>query len=362
MPDKGSSWEHLVRLHTLVRFLVERGENGAALEEIRARVYPDEELKTEAFRKKFGRDRDALQKIYSPDGDDADGGDVVVEEKNGRYFLKSSYGFMLPMKVNDGEVQALITGARLAGHFVKPLGPSAESLWNKLKKQFSASSMLKGDRLSQAISFAMPVSEVDSGGHEAFQKVVQAIDGRKVLKVREYEDHDGKKAAYTISPYALYFKYHAWYLMGMCPERAPSPDSLLPAVFRLNRMRLVEILPDARFIPCPYSPEELRENIELDFHPANPGRMYHVKLRVTGSFARPVLETEWFRGEKKVKEVMPGGDFCVSYEVKLKGLERITLWIMRALDSIEVLEPRELKDEIDRRVAVYLKRTKERKS
>ena len=40
----------------------------------------------------------------------------------------------------------------------------------------------------------------------------------------------------------------------------------------------------------------------------------------------------------------------------LKGLESITLWIMRALDCIEVLEPRKLADEIDRRVGAYLER------
>ena len=48
------------------------------------------------------------------------------------------------------------------------------------------------------------------------------------------------------------------------------------------------------------------------------------------------------------------GSKSVLYEVELMGLEAITLWIMRALDCVEVLEPRKLADEVDRRVGAYL--------
>ena len=138
------------------------------------------------------------------------------------------------------------------------------------------------------------------------------------------------------------------------PEKSEAPL----AVFRLNRIKAVEVLPSDNFIDCPYSPEELRKNIELDFDQYNPDKEYLIKLRITGSFAGPVMETEWYSEEKKEWERGPNGEFLKSvyYEVKLKGLERITLWIMRALDCIEVLEPLELKDDIDRRVNEYMKR------
>ena len=67
------------------------------------------------------------------------------------------------------------------------------------------------------------------------------------------------------------------------------------------------------------------------------------------------METEWFPGEKKT--LSPDGESLI-YEVKLKGLEAVTLWIMRALDCVEVLKPAELRKEIDRRVNEYINRRK----
>ena len=304
MPNKGSTWQHFARLFSLFHSLAECGSNGATLEEIRAKVYPEENTESKAFHKKFLRDREALRELYEKlydskdesEPQDADNSGLEIYKKSNRYYMQSDYVLMSPMKIGDEELQVLVTGIKLAEHFVKPLQTSTKSLWGKLKKQFRTSVMAKGERLGQAISFAVTVSDMD-GGHGAFQKVVRAIDEKKVLKVGQYEDHEGKKAAYTISPYALYFKYHAWYLMGSSSEKSVAQ----PTVFRLNRMLMVEVQENGNFIECPYPPEKLRENIELDFHPANPDKEYNVRLRITGSFARAVLETVWFNGEKKTQ-------------------------------------------------------------
>ena len=216
--------------------------------------------------------------------------------------------------------------------------------------------MEKADRLSDAVALSIPVSDLDEG-QEVFQKVVRAIDEKKVLHIREYEDMKGVKAPRLVSPYALYFKYHAWYLLGASPTITDQTPAGIPAPFRLSRMNLVEVLEDGDFIDCPYSSEALQENIALDFHPSNPDKNYHIKLRITDSFAKASMQTTWFRGEKKKTEK----DGSVSYEVTLKGLEAITLWIMRGLDCIEVLEPQELVDKIDNRVKKYTDRKKKTK-
>ena len=136
--------------------------------------------------------------------------------------------------------------------------------------------------------------------------------------------------------------------MGLSHDAA---TKLLP--FRLGRMRLVEHLNDVDFIPIAESIKDLRRKIALDFFPANTEASHLVRLRITGKVARSCMETEWFPGEKKTWEEKSKS---VLYEVELIGLEAITLWIMRALDCVEVLEPKELADEIDRRVGAYLER------
>jgi predicted DNA-binding transcriptional regulator YafY len=407
MPNKGkgNAGEQISRLFALVRFLAECGERGAGLNEILDEIYyrtytknsedlegledledledteipkdtkgkdvkeesessEDRALRREfdSARKKFSRDRLSLKNLYnfvdSDDNDIAEAGeedgviDIVKTGEKGedgkfyyRYRLKSEHNFMLPMRLDELQLQALITGIKLAGYFIQPLEPAAGELWDKLKTRFPEAVMNKGERLGHAIALSMPVSKL-SQDIEIFKKAVNAIDEKKVLKVGQYTDREGKIQSCTISPYALYFKYDAWYLMGRDRNIEQTPT-----VFRLNRMNVVEVLPNGEFIDCPWEPEELRANIELDFHPTNSEKKYDVKLRIVGFFARAVMETEWFKGEKKKRN----GDY-VDYEVTLKGLERITLWIMRSLNCIEVLEPKELKDEVNRRVDAYLAR------
>jgi predicted DNA-binding transcriptional regulator YafY len=319
MSGKGSCDGQFLRVFSLARFLAEQGKNGATLQKIHEAVYGDDDFKSGAFRKKFLRDRTTLKEIYIDVDNDSSEPDMTVVKNKGRYCIKGAHSFLMPMKIKDEEVLALVTGVKLAGHFVKPLDSSADSLWEKLKNQLPADSMRKGERLGDAISLAMPVSDMKKGD-EIFQKVVQAIDEKKVLKVRQYENAAGEKISCNISPCALYFKYHAWYLLGR-------------------------------------SPEELRDHIERDWHATNRRKDYKIKLRITGPQALDVIETEFFRGEKK--ELDPKGKRGeVLYEVTLQGLERITLWIMRSLECFEIIGPKELRDEIDRRVNKYLEHRK----
>lgn len=358
---KVSVSETLTRMHRLVKFLAEREEKGARLEEILHDVYADyAENKNETRKKMFQRDRANIMAIYSDScnfhndreiSDDEDDVKIEYNKKRDRYFLKTKFPFMLTMRLTEAQAQAMVVGTKLAGHFITPIKESANSTWLQLKKKLAPHIIEKADRLGNAIALSLPISNLDKG-QELFQKAVRAIDEKKVLHIREYEDMKGFKAPRFVSPYALYFKYHAWYLLGASPTITDQTPPGIPAPFRLNRMNLVEVMGDGDFIDCPYSPEELQENIALDFHPSNPDKNYHIKLRITDSFAKASMQTTWFRDEKKKTEK----DGSVSYEVTLKGLEAITLWIMRGLDCIEVLEPQELVDEIDRRVKKYTDR------
>ena len=353
------AWSTLKRLHRLVALLAEHGESGVSFEDIRTEIYP-EDVSSASLRRKFNRDRKNLRKLFGEvleeeEIDERDHEETVTIKKNseGRYVMKSRFNFMMPMKLDEKQLLALVAGVRLTQHFVNVLRNPSEEVWGKLKRQIPANFLDKSDRLSEAITANIPISRI-KGDDEIFQKVLDAIEGKKVLKVGQYTNGEGKTRTCTLSPYVLYLKHHAWYVMGLSHD---APIKLLP--FRLGRMRLVEHLNDVDFIPIAESMKDLRRRIALDFYPADTELSYFVRLRITGSFARPCMETEWFPGEKKSWEE---GGKSVLYEVELMGLEAITLWIMRALDCVEVLEPKKLADEIDRRVGAYLERRNKRRT
>ena len=358
------TWSSLKRLHRLVAVLVEGGERGVSFKRIHDEVYPDFD-DGPSLRRKFNRDRNSLRKLY---GDMLEDDEIIEEDREeiicvkcikkkirnskddeDRYVMESRFNFMMPMGLDEKQLLALVAGVSMAGHFLPPFSQASKEVMDMLRKRVLKNALEKSKKIADSMASTVPISQKVSG--EDFMKVIDAIEKKRVLKIGQYTERDGRLSTCTLSPYLLYHKFHSWYVMGDSPDKK-NPDQ--PA-FRLDRMKAVEILDEDQ--PHPLSDEELetlKTNIALDFNPAKPDEEYRVKLKITGSFAQPSMETEWFPGETKRWEKDDDGNKSVRYEVTLKGLEAITLWIMRALDCIEVLEPRKLTDEIDRRVGAYL--------
>jgi len=351
------AWSTLKRLHRLVAILADGGERGVSFKTIREEVYDNSE-DSPSLRRKFTRDRDSLRKLYGDilkddEIDESDREETVTIKKTseGLYVMESRFNFMMPMGLDEKQLLVLVAGVSMAGHFLPAFSQASRDVMDRLRKRVLKNALEKSKKIADSMASTVPISQKVSG--EDFMKVIDAIDKKRVLKIGQYTERDGRLSTCTLSPYILYHKFHSWYVMGDAPGKK-NPDQ--PA-FRLDRMKAVEILDEDQ--PHPLSEEDLetlKKNIALDFNPAKPGEEYRVKLRITGSFAQPCMETEWFPGETKRWEKDGDGNKSVRYEVTLKGLEAITLWIMRALDCIEVLEPRKLADEIDRRVGAYLER------
>ncbi len=76
-----------------------------------------------------------------------------------------------------------------------------------------------------------------------------------------------------------------------------------------------------------------------------------MKLRIHPPFTHSLRQKEWFPGQKITNDESVPGAFL--YEVILKGLDDVTRWIMRALDSFEILEPEELKEKVREKIETF---------
>lgn len=346
----------LKRLHRLVEFLLDKSKYGAAFEEIAEEIYdyyPDCDRQLSSVRRMFNRDLRSLMELYDDEEPyvDEDGNvdeeSVVIEKKRvdskDRYFIKNGFHFIMPMKLTQDQATALAFGLRVTEEMVGPFASLSGALWEKLKHQFPKDFIDGNNKLIDSIVSVIPVGSPASTSKReyAMRKIADAIQRGKAVKI-SYTHGDGTNSSYKFSPYVLSLKYHSWYVVG-------ETDSEQRTV-RLDRINSVEVLDEDQ--PHPRDGDDLKRlkrAIRLDVVPSLPYALYHVKLRITGSFVQPCMETRWFPNEKKTKQ----DDGSLLYEVNLKGLEWITLWIMRALDCMEVLEPAELRDEIDRRVDAY---------
>jgi len=198
--------------------------------------------------------------------------------------------------------------------------------------------------LAKATTVALPVSRIDK---DVFQKVAKAIFDKQVLKVTQYKSYEGEEKNLHISPWFVYFKHHSWYLWGKAEEfNASGP-------FRISRMRLIQpVSSNLKKYEAPPEGFNMRHFVYSDHVPGQAEKTYKVRLRIHPPFASPAMETEWFPGQR-TKWEDPREKKVALYELETNGLDDITRWIMRALDSFEVLEPEELKEKIRNKIEQY---------
>jgi predicted DNA-binding transcriptional regulator YafY len=275
--------------------------------------------------------------------------EIAYDQKKRRYFLKGALFFMFPLRLNKEEAYIISSGIKLCKHFIREYSSAADKLSKELRRSIPGQVMDAGESLSDSLTMLMPVSKTGFRNPDALKIVLNAINNKRSLKLNDYEQRNGEKITDTVTPYFLYFRYHSWYVWAASKNGS---DEGRP--FRLSRMSAIETLEEGvGYVGVEEGTRaEMIRDLELDYHPAYGGGDVLVKLHISGSFVRPAVQTEWFKGQ----EVKIQDDGSIIYSVKLKGLEAITLWIMRALDCIDVLAPEELRDEIDRRVNAYIAR------
>jgi predicted DNA-binding transcriptional regulator YafY len=247
------------------------------------------------------------------------------------------------LKLTEEDAQALAAGMKLSGHFLPIFGDSAERVWVQVKQSIADKSLQKkGEMLANATTVALPVSKIDK---DIFQKVSSAIFDKQVLKVTQYKNYNGEEKSFHISPWFIFFKHHSWYLWGKAEELEN------PGPFRISRMRLIQPVSTRRF-EVPPENLDMKDIVYQDYLPGKKEQKYSVRLRIFPPFANPAMETEWFPGQQ-IKWENPKERKIAIYEVETNGLEDISRWIMRALDSFEVLEPQELKEKIQNKIEIY---------
>ena len=345
------AFSKLTRLLRLVEYIaVNQKDGGVPWEKIKAEIYGNEYATDESLLRKFRRDIKDIADIYADDL--LDNGEIPVEaavitkNKYGKYIIQNGLNLMLPTKLNEDEALALMSSVCLVPEFVSAFENASNKLWLRLKNQMSNEVLEKCEILTKAIVSAIPIAK--STNDEIFKLILDALHEKKYIEISEYQKvwpDDPEKCKFA--PQIIYLKYHSWYVLGAINDKTK--------ILRLDRIKSASLSHEEQeFLP---SIEELARDIQLDYNPFEkmPKGGWKVKLRITGSFVQPCMETKWFPDEEKIFNKK---DNSLIYSVTLKGLEEITLWIMRALNCIEVLEPKELRDRIDARVNEYLKKRK----
>lgn len=176
-------------------------------------------------------------------------------------------------------------------------------------------------------------------GTEYLQTIIDAMQQSKELAI-DYQPFYGRRASYTLQPYAMKAYHKRWYLLGFIKEleaiRNIALDRLLEMTIREQSFSLPE-----NFNAAKYYENTVGIFVSEDLSPVK------VKLRAYGK------QIEYLRSlplhKSQCETSSKYGEFSV-FEYKLCLTPELSSQILAMGENVEVLEPQELREEVKRRL------------
>ena len=193
------------------------------------------------------------------------------------------------------------------------------------------------DTMNRAVIFKSPYKE-SIKGNEQFDVIVKAINRNHKIRLSYKKGTDVKR--HSVEPYRLVNSYGSWYLFAMEGEILKS--------FRFSRITAA----DENMGTFTINPDVLEKIESSDTLWISTDEAIEIKLLIDPGFAAYFTENLTIPGQVDV-ETQRDGSLIVNikayYTEEVKNI--IKYWIPR----IKVLEPEQLKEEIDIELKEYLK-------
>jgi len=255
----------------------------------------------------------------------------VFQGKRGHYGVERRF-FLPPLRLSVPEAIVLFLASRLIARWSDQHDAAVVSAFTKL-----------ADALPQPIARHVTATMVAVGAHdpnEPFSRSFSAVargwaEGRVVEIV--YDPGSGQEKKTRVRPYFLEpdAALRSVYLIGF-----DEPAGAL-RTYKVERIRSATLTQDRYEIPDDFDPELFLANSwgiwSSDSTPAA-----RVRLRFDPSVAHRVREAIWHRSQE-LTELSDGG---VELTVTVAGTVEIRPWILSWGESVEVLEPADLREAI----------------
>ena len=243
--------------------------------------------------------------------------------------------FLPPLKLTLQEAMAVFLAARLMVRYVDKYDPDLASAFEKLAQNLPESLAGHVQRSMDAIQRA----PVDPVFHDHVEALTKAWSDRRVVEIdyeaAAYEGRRGERSTRVVRPYLVEpsIQTHALYLIGWDEDRAGT------RTFKIERIQGVTLLPRT-FEP----PEEgqVEATLQQGWDIIADQAPVEVVLRFSPQVADRVLETRWHPGQRTERQA----DGSLRWSTTVAGTIEIRLWIQSWGADVEVLGPRELREQV----------------
>ena len=274
------------------------------------------------------RDLNVLQQAGFP---------ISFEERDfGKRFWKLAPHFIEREELLLGvtEMLSLFLGRQLLAPLAgTQFGDGLSSALDKIKALLPARALSYFDDLDENL-LVKPLAEQDYSGHDKEIRILnQAMDTRRVLRVRYRSASQGKVIETLLHPYGLVFFGVSLYCIGYLREY----DEI--RTLKVNRFEGVELTGETFVRPATFS---LRAYTHGSFGVFKPGKPQTVKVRFTGWATTNVHEHRWHPSQEIIKD--EGNEVTVRFT--LSDSTEFKRWLLGYGRYAVVLSPKKLAQEI----------------
>ena len=172
----------------------------------------------------------------------------------------------------------------------------------------------------------------------------QAIRDKKPIEIDYKKEYCSEITKRKLKPVGLMFSEFYFYLIAYISDR----DYDFPTVYRLDRIKNYQINEQEDSFKVPYVDRfkegEFRKRVQFMY----PGELMKIKFKFWGNSLEAVLD------RLPTAEVIEEKDDCHIIEAEVYG-QGIKMWLLSQGKQLEVLEPKELREELKKEITEMIK-------
>jgi predicted DNA-binding transcriptional regulator YafY len=251
--------------------------------------------------------------------------------KNGYFYRDPDYALPL-MRLTEGEFVALFLAERVMQQFKgTPYAKDLASAFRKLTAALPDGVSIDLNHLTGAYSFRHPAEVKDDPAK--FRDLARAIRERRRVELLYWTASRNETCRRRVDPYHLTSVDGDWYLIGYCHLREDT------RMFSPSRIRRLKVTNDRFDCPTDF---RIEDYLDGSLRVMRGGRPQTIRLRFAPQAARYVREREWHPSQR-IRERPDGG---LELTVRLSHLAEVKRWALSHGSACEVLEPAELREEV----------------
>jgi len=255
-----------------------------------------------------------------------------------RYMIPTAF-FLPPTNLTAAEALSLIAvtselGADSGLPFLEPARTAA------LKLESSLPAALRDELRAMTRSIHIrtgPTNPLD-GKEAVYQQLIDAIAGRRVVRIEYASLTEWEKISTKLRPYRLMFSRRSWFVIG----RSSAHRDV--RTFNVGRIDALKPLREKYVIPKSFSLDKYLGNA-WNLIPGN-GADHQVVIRFQPLVAQNVAEVVWHQ----TQELRPLKDGSLEFKAQVSGLSEIAWWVLGYGDQAEVIKPARLRKIVASRV------------